>query len=95
MKKNASELLNDLYDAIYAVATEPNTYFDLEKVEEMVDEIAVSLKVLQFLVKFGVPMLVPESEYLNNERISINVYKKHFNEREWKQVKEILCLDKD
>ena len=95
MKNNASKLLNDLYDTINAVATEPNTYFDLEKIEEMVNEIAVSLKVLDFLVKFGVPMLVPESEYLNNERISINVYKKHFSEREWKQVKEILCLDKD
>ena len=92
MKNNASELLKGLYETIYTVATEPHTYFDLEAVEEVVDEIAVSLKVLDFLVKFGVPMLVPESEYLNNERISINVYKKHFNEREWKQVKEILKL---
>ena len=38
----------------------------------------------------SVVLVVPESEYLNNEHISIQIYKKHFTKEQWDALKEVL-----
>ena len=35
----------------------------------------------------GVALCVPETEYLNNEHITIHIYKKHFTKEEWENLK--------
>lgn len=50
------------------------------------------LKAIKNIKERGVMLIVPESELLNNERISIQVYKKHFTQEEWNELKEALDL---
>ena len=40
----------------------------------------------------GVALCVPETEYLNNERITIHIYKRHFTKEEWENLKRELNL---
>ena len=42
--------------------------------------------------KNGVAMVFPESEYLNNERITIHIYKRHFTAEQWQEIKKALNL---
>lgn len=42
--------------------------------------------------KNGVAMVFPETEYLNNERITIHIYKRHFKNEEWQEIKKAIGI---
>lgn len=57
----------------------------LEKVEEKVNA-------LELLTKCGITLVVPESECLNNERLTIQLYKKHTTKEQWEKLLELFDI---
>ena len=57
----------------------------LEKVEEKVNA-------LELLTKCSVTLVVPESECLNNERLTIQLYKKHTTKEQWEKLLELFDI---
>ena len=57
----------------------------LEKVEEKVNA-------LELLTKCSIVLVVPESECLNNERLTIQLYKKHTAQEQWEKLLELFDI---
>ena len=55
-----------------------------------IDAIENELKVVDAIQNKGITMIIKESEYFNNEHITIQIYKKHFSKEEWNSLKEVL-----
>jgi len=50
------------------------------------------LNALKLLIKCGIALVVPESEYLNNERLTIQLYKKHTTKEQWEKLLELFDI---
>lgn len=61
-----------------------------KKVVKDLKIIEKELKAIDSIITKGVVLVIPESEYLNNERISIQIYKKHFTNEQWQKLLEVL-----
>lgn len=70
----------------------PATYMpDFDK-NECCNVVESELKALEFLTKCGIALVVPESECLNNERLTIQLYKKHTTKEQWKKLLELFDI---
>ena len=47
---------------------------------------------LDILKKCGIALVVPESECLNNERLTIHLYKKHTTKEQWAKLLELFDI---
>ena len=57
-----------------------------KKVNKDLKIIEKDLDALELLTKHGITLVVPESECLNNERLTIQLYKKHATKEQWEKL---------
>lgn len=80
----------------FVQSKDPNAFIECNNdIKKYVDvnyifNIEKELKAIDSVRTKGVVLVVPESEYLNNEHISIQIYKKHFTNEQWQELLEVL-----
>lgn len=47
---------------------------------------------IELLTKCGIALVVPESECLNDERLTIQLYKKHTTKEQWEKLLELFDI---
>ena len=50
------------------------------------------IETLELLTKCGIALVVPESECFNNERLTIQLYKKHTTQEQWEKLLELFDI---
>lgn len=60
--------------------------------EERLAKFISKIETLELLTKCGIALVVPESECLNNERLMIQLYKKHTTKEQWEKLLELFDI---
>ena len=60
--------------------------------DEEIEIVKNAIESLELLKECGIALVVPESECLNNERLTIQLYKKHATQEQWEKLLELFDI---